>query len=190
MSKLAIQSLLMLVFLSVVTGILYPLTVTLISQAMFSHQANGSLIENASGQVVGSELLAQQFLNPKYFSSRPSATGGYPYNAAGSGGSNLGPTNKDLLQQMKSRIENLEKTNGGEKKIPVDLVTTSGSGLDPHISPEAADYQVARVAKARNLDQATVMKLVKQFEETPQLNILGDARVNVLKLNIALDGLK
>lgn len=190
MAKLALQSLLMLLVLSVVTGLIYPVAITIAAQAIFPHQAKGSLIKDAKGKIIGSELLGQQFTQDKYFISRPSATGTYAYNAAGSGGSNLGPTNDDLLKQIKERADSLEKTNHSAKKIPTDLVTTSSSGLDPHISVEAAEYQIERVAKSRNLNPEEVRALVKKETEERQWHIFGDPRVNVLKLNLALDELK
>ncbi|MCC7527817.1 MAG: potassium-transporting ATPase subunit KdpC, partial [Candidatus Melainabacteria bacterium] len=149
MQKVLIQSALMLSIMTIVTGVAYPLFVTLIAQTFFPHQANGSLIKNDKGEIIGSELLGQQFSEAKYFSSRPSATSPYPYNAAGSGGSNLGPTNEDLVKQIAERIKTQRSYPGASPdKIPVDLVTASASGLDPHISVEAAQYQAARVAAA------------------------------------------
>lgn len=189
MTRLALQSILMLLVMTVITGLLYPMTITLLAQTAFPHQANGSLLKNAKGQVVGSELLGQQFSQDKYFHTRPSATGGYPYNAAGSGGSNLGPTNQDLLKQIEERAEALTKANPGSKKIPTDLVTASSSGLDPHISVEAAQYQIERVAKARQINEAKVESLVRRETEDRQWRLFGEPRVNVLKLNLALDEL-
>lgn len=190
MAKLALQSILMLLVMTVITGLVYPTAITLIAQSAFAHQANGSLLKNEKGQVVGSELLGQQFSQDKYFLTRPSATGGYPYNAAGSGGSNLGPTNQDLLKQIKERAEALTKANPSGKKIPTDLVTASSSGLDPHISVEAAQYQIERVAKARQLETAKIESLVRSKTEDRQWHFFGEPRVNVLKLNLALDELK
>lgn len=188
MAKVTLQSFLLLIILTVLTGVIYPAVVTVIAQACFAHQANGSLIVNAAGKTIGSELLGQQFSDPQYFLARPSATAPFANNPAGSAGSNLGPTNADLLKQMQARIEHLQRQDG--KKVPVDLVTTSASGLDPHISPDAANFQIERIAQVRKLDPAKVKALVDRFTEPPQMRLFGEPRVNVLKLNIALDGLK
>lgn len=189
MAKITLQSLLMLLVMTVVTGLLYPLLITLAAQTVFPNQANGSLI-TVNGKVIGSALLGQKFAQDKYFYARPSATGSYPYKAAGSGGSNLGPTNEDLIKQMKERAENFEKTNHGNSKIPTDLITSSASGLDPHISVEAARYQAQRVASARRLDVEIVRNLVDKEIEQRQWLVFGEPRINVLKLNLALDELK
>jgi K+-transporting ATPase ATPase C chain len=189
MAKITLQSILMLLVMTVVTGVLYPLAITLAAQTVFPNQANGSLIK-ANGKVIGSALLGQKFSQDKYFLGRPSATGSYPYNAAGSGGSNLGPTNEDLIKQMKERCANFEKTNHGTAKIPIDLITSSASGLDPHISLEAAEYQVQRVANARNIDVSEIRNLVAKQREPRQWLFFGEPRVNVLKLNLALDEIK
>ena len=182
-------ALILFVILSVVTGLLYPLAVTGVAQAVFSHQANGSLITQ-NGKVVGSELIGQSFTAPGHFWGRPSATAPMPYNAAASGGSNQGPTNPALVDAVKARIEALRAADpGNTRAVPVDLVTASASGLDPHISPAAADYQTARVAKARGLPLAQVQTLVQQHTEAPWLGLLGEPRVNVLALNLALDAL-
>jgi potassium-transporting ATPase KdpC subunit len=178
---------LMLIVLSVLTGLIYPLIVTGIAQVVFPRQANGSLIER-DGKAVGSALIGQPFSDPEYFWGRPSATAPMPYNAGASGGSNQGPLNPALAEAVKGRIEALQKADPSNKApIPVDLVTASASGLDPHISPAAAEYQVARVAKARSLDAAKVRALVAEHTEGRQLGFLGEPRVNVLQLNLALD---
>ncbi len=190
MQKVLIQSALMLIVMTIITGVVYPLFITIIAQTFFPHQANGSLLKNERGEVIGSELLGQQFSEAKYFSSRPSATSSYPYNAAASGGSNLGPTNEDLTKQIAERIKTQKGLPGASQaKIPIDLVTTSSSGLDPHISTEAALYQAERVAMARYISKATVLNLIDQSVEPRQFQILGEPRVNVLKLNLALDTL-
>ncbi len=173
--------------LTVITGLLYPLAVTAVAQVAFPVQANGSLIV-VNGKPVGSTLIGQQFDDPKYFWGRLSATSPYPYNAAASSGSNLGPTNKALAGEVQARIDALRRADPDNMApVPVDLVTSSGSGLDPNISPAAAEYQVNRVAKARGMDPAKVRALVGQFTEGRQFLILGEPRVNVLELNLALD---
>jgi len=182
-------ALIMLVILSVLTGLLYPLAITGIAQLFFPHQANGSLILRDE-KVIGSELIGQYFDEPKYFWGRPSATSPFPNNAAASGGSNLGPTNPALIDAVKSRVTALRATDlGNDTPIPVDLVTASGSGLDPHISPAAARYQVGRVARARGLSEQTVAALVARHTTGRQWSVLGEPVVNVLELNLALDAL-
>jgi K+-transporting ATPase ATPase C chain len=174
--------------LTLITGIVYPLAVTGLAQAFFPHQASGSLMVG-NGQALGSELIGQPFDDPKYFWGRLSATSPFPYNAAASSGSNLGPLNADLVKAAQARIDALRDADpGNATPIPVDLVTASGSGLDPHISVAAALYQVPRVARARGLGEDQVRALVARFTEGRQFGILGERRVNVLKLNLALDG--
>ena len=177
------------ILLSVITGLIYPLLVTGIGQALFPEQAAGSLIER-DGKLVGSRLIGQPFTDPKYFWGRPSATSPYAYNAAASGGSNLGPLNPALKEAVESRVKALRIADpGNAAPVPVDLVTASASGLDPHISPAAAEYQVTRVARARGLAPETVRNLVTQQTENRQWGIFGEPRVNVLELNLALDPL-
>lgn len=180
----------MLLLLTVLTGLVYPLAVTGLAQLLFPDQANGSLIVR-EGRVIGSRLIGQFFDKPEYFWSRPSATAPFPYNAAASGGSNLGPTNPVLIEAVNARVAALRAADpGNDLPIPVDLVTASGSGLDPHISPAAAQYQAKRVARARSLDESTVQTLVAQHTEGRQFGLLGERRVNVLQLNLALDALR
>jgi potassium-transporting ATPase KdpC subunit len=173
--------------LTVVTGILYPAAVTVMAKIFFPWQAEGSMIA-ADNKTVGSELIGQPFSDAKYFWSRPSATTPMPYNAASSGGSNLGPTNPALADAVRQRINALKAADpSNEAEIPVDLVTASGSGLDPHISIEAARYQMARVARVRQIPAVEVERLIQQNTEGYTLGVLGEPRVNVLKLNLALD---
>ncbi len=189
----------MILAMTVLTGLAYPLAMTGIAQVAFPHQANGSLIEK-DGKVIGSALLGQNFEKPEYFHGRPSATTDVdpkdpnktvpaPYNAANSSGSNAGPTSKALIERVEGDVKALKEENPNTP-IPIDLVTTSASGLDPDISPAAALFQVPRVAKARNLDEAQLRQLVQAQTEIRNLGILGEPRVNVLRLNIALDALK
>jgi K+-transporting ATPase ATPase C chain len=187
-----------LVALTLITGLVYPLAMTGIAQVIFPSQANGSMIEQ-NGKVVGSELIGQNFTSDKYFHGRPSATTApdpkdptktvpAPYNAANSGGSNLAPSNKALIDRVKGDLAKLQKENPGTP-VPVDLVTTSASGLDPNISPDTALFQVPRIAKARNLPEDRLRQLVNDSTEGRFLDFLGEPRVNVLKLNLALDRL-
>jgi len=181
------SALMMFFILTILTGVAYPLAVTAIAQLLFPHQANGSLISK-DGKPIGSTLIGQPFDDPKYFWGRPSATAPFPYNAAASSGSNLGPTNPALIETVKMRVAALKAADpGNDTPVPVDLVTASGSGLDPHISPASAEYQVRRVARARGREEAFVRTLVSQHTEGRQLGMLGERRVNVLALNLALD---
>jgi K+-transporting ATPase ATPase C chain len=187
MLKLLRSAFAMFVLLSILTGLVYPLLVTIVAQGFLSHQANGSLILQ-DGKAIGSELIGQYFNDPQYFWGRPSATTP-PYDSGSSTGSNLGPTNPDLLNAVKERIEKIKRAHPGQTgAVPVDLVTTSASGLDPHISPAAAEYQVMRVAKARGMDPGRIREFVNQHTEGRTLGVLGEPRVNVLGLNLAIDG--
>ena len=188
-AQYARRTVVLLAILTVLTGIAYPLFVTGVAQVAFHHKAEGSLVVG-NGQVAGSTLIGQPFSSPRYFWSRPSSTAPYPYDGAASGGSNLGPTNPARLQAVSDRIAALraaDPSNGAA--VPIDLVTASASGLDPDISPAAAEYQVGRVASARGLSTDSVRKLVAQYTSGRQLGFLGEPRVNVLALNMALDAL-
>jgi potassium-transporting ATPase KdpC subunit len=177
----------MIVLMTLITGLAYPLVVTGIANVAFPREANGSLIER-DGNALGSDLIGQPFSAPKYFWSRASATAPYPYNAGASSGSNQGPLNPALTDAVASRIKALRDADPeNQTPVPVDLVSASASGLDPHISPAAAEYQVNRIVKARGADPSMVRALVEQFTEGRQLGFLGEPRVNVLKLNLALD---
>jgi K+-transporting ATPase ATPase C chain len=189
-------AIILVVALTIITGLIYPFAMTGIAGAIFPYRAQGSLLER-DGKVVGSELIGQEFTSEKYFHGRPSATVApdpadstktvaAPYNAANSGGSNLGPTNKALVERVQSDVDKLKQENPSAP-VPIDLVTTSGGGLDPHISPAAALFQVPRVAKARNLPEDRVRQLVDEQVEGRTLGLLGEPRVNVLALNLALD---
>ncbi|MFO1007798.1 MAG: potassium-transporting ATPase subunit KdpC [Planctomycetaceae bacterium] len=182
-------SCLMLLTLSILTGVVYPLAVTGIAQVFFPAQANGSLLK-ADGRDVGSELIGQSFTQPKYFWGRLSATGPVPDNAAASSGTNYGPMHPELKAAAERRIKALTADGTPATSIPVDLVTASGSGLDPHISPAAAEFQIPRVAKARGLTEDQVRVLVATHTLERQLGVLGERRVNVLQLNLSLDGLR
>jgi K+-transporting ATPase ATPase C chain len=173
--------------LSVLTGLVYPAAVTGVARVAFSHASSGTLVERG-GRVVGSDLVGQPFTDPGHFWSRPSATGPFPYNAAASSGSNLGPTNPALLEAVAGRVKALREADpGNDAPVPVDLVTASGSGLDPHISPAAAIYQVARVARVRGVSAGRVRQIVDELTEGRTLGFMGAPRVNVLRLNMALD---
>jgi potassium-transporting ATPase KdpC subunit len=183
-------AILILILFTLITGFLYPLAVTGIAQLVFPHQANGSLIVR-NGNVTGSSLIGQSFDDPKYFWGRLSATNDFPYNAAASSGSNLGPLNPALIASVQARITALHAADpGNTQPIPVDLVTASGSGLDPDISIAAALYQAPRVAKARGIAEGAVIALVNEYTEGRQLGFLGEPRVNVLQLNLALDAIQ
>jgi len=179
------------VVLTVLTGLVYPLVITAVAQLALPYQANGSLVRNSRGEVVGSELIGQVFSRPEYFHPRPSAAGD-GYDAAASGGSNLGPTNRRLLAAVGERVLAFRQENGldSETPVPADAVTASASGLDPHITPANAYLQVRRVARTRGLPEETVRELVDRFIEAPLFGFLGQPRVNVVKLNRALDELK
>jgi K+-transporting ATPase ATPase C chain len=180
----------MFVVLTVITGVAYPLLVTVIAQTVFPYQANGSLIVR-DGKLVGSELIGQSFDDPKYFWGRPSATSAFPDDASASSGSNLGPTNPAQFDAVRTRLDAIKKAQPDSTgPVPIDLVTASASGLDPHITPAAAEYQVARVAHVRDIAIEQVRKLVAENTEDRTFGFLGEPRVNVLKLNLALDDLK
>jgi K+-transporting ATPase ATPase C chain len=196
MSREIRPAIVLIVALTLITGLVYPLVMTGLAQVLFPSRANGSMIEK-DGKVIGSALIGQVFAEDKYFHGRPSATNtpdpkdanktvDAPYNAANSGGSNLGPTNKALIDRVKGDVDKLKAENASEP-VPIDLVTTSGGGLDPHITPQAALFQVPRVAKARNMPEDRVRQLVNQNVEGRTLGLLGEPRVNVLALNLALD---
>lgn len=182
-----LTSVLVIFIFTIVLGIGYPLAVWGVSQAVFPHQANGSLIEK-DGKIVGSELIGQSFTDAGYFRSRPSAAG-TGYDAGASSGSNLGPTNEKLIDRVRTDMETLQAENPGVA-VPADLVTTSASGLDPHISPEAADFQVPRIARERSMSEPDVRALIQKFTESRQFGVLGERRVNVLLLNLELDKVK
>ncbi len=182
------RAIVILVVMIVITGVFYPLVVTGITQTVFHSKANGSLIE-INGEVLGSEMIGQPFSDPKYFWGRLSATSPYPYNAAASSGSNYGPSNPALAEAVKARIDALKAADPeNTEPIPVDLVTASGSGLDPDISIAAALYQLPRVARVRGLSEMQVKELVDHYTQPRQLGFLGEPRINVLRLNLALDG--
>jgi len=190
MGRQLLNALVLLGIMVLLTGIVYPLFITLLAQVIFPHQANGSLIES-EGKLIGSELIGQQFDSEGYFWGRPSATQPAPYNAAASSGSNYGPFNRELLDNVKKRMEALKKSDPeNNMSIPVDLVTYSASGLDPHISQAAALYQVPRVARHRHISEGNLQGLVNRLTEGRQFGVLGEPRVNVLRLNQALDEIR
>lgn len=175
--------------LMVIVGVIYPVAVTVLAQLFFPKEAGGSLLYDPGGNVTGSALIGQPFSDPKYFWSRPSATSDYPYNPLASGGSNLGPTNEVLIEQISNRTDFL-KSSGIQTQVPSDLVEASASGLDPHISLQSALVQIPRVARARNLSEETLNTLVVEHIENRQFGFLGEEHINVLELNLALDSMK
>lgn len=179
----------MTIVMTILLGLIYPLVVTGLAQVVFPDKANGQLIRRADGTIIGSRLIGQPFLSPGYFRSRPSAAGAAGYDAGASSGSNLGPTNKKLVDRVKIDVEKLQAENPGQP-VPVDLVTTSASGLDPHISPAAAEFQVPRVARERGLTEEEVRRVVAAQTEGRQFGFLGEPTINVLAVNLALDELK
>ena len=186
MKKNLITAVLMTLVTTILLGLVYPLVVTGLAQVIFPNQANGSLIKRADGTLIGSRLIGQPFSSPGYFRSRPSAAGTSGYDAGASSGSNLGPTNQKLIDRIKADVEKLQAENPGVP-VPIDLVTTSGSGLDPHISPAAAEFQVRRVARERRASEEQIRSVVATHTLGRQFGFLGEPRVNVLELNIDLD---
>jgi K+-transporting ATPase ATPase C chain len=184
--KNLVTAILMTIVTTVLLGLVYPLVTTGLAQVIFPSQANGSLIRSADGTVIGSSLIGQSFSSPGYFRSRPSAAGANGYDAGASSGSNLGPTNKKLIDRVKADVEKAQTENPG-KPVPIDLVTTSGSGLDPHISPAAAEFQVPRVARERGISEEQLRQVIARHTAGRQFGFLGEATVNVLELNLDLD---
>ena len=187
--KNLITAVLLTVVTTILLGVIYPLAITALAQVIFPDKANGQLIRRADGVLIGSHLIGQPFSSPGYFRSRPSAAGASGYDAAASGGSNLGPTNQKLIERIKADVEKLQTENPG-RPVPVDLVTASGSGLDPHITPAAAEFQAPRVARERGMTEAEVRTIVAAHTEGRQFGLLGEPRVNVIELNLDLDRMR